>query len=242
MKFLDKNESFEPSFLLEGAALLVDKPEGWTSFDLVNKVRSAIRKATGVKKVKVGHSGTLDPMATGLLIVCTGSHTKKLADFQLLGKSYSGTIKLGATTPSYDRETPIDETYPTDHITLDMLDETRRKLTGEQEQYPPMFSAIKVDGQPLYKKARAGKVVEVTPRPVNIYEFELTKIEMPRVDFFVRCSKGTYVRSLAYDFGKLLSSGGYLTRLERLAIGEFKLQNAWHLEDLVREINWNSNL
>jgi len=123
-----------------------------------------------------------------------------------------------------------------------MLDETRRKLTGEQEQYPPMFSAIKVDGQPLYKKARAGKVVEVTPRPVNIYEFELTKIEMPRVDFFVRCSKGTYVRSLAYDFGKLLSSGGLLTRLERLAIGEFKLQNAWHLEDLVRQINWNSNL
>lgn len=237
MNFINKNDHFEAPDLLKGSALLVDKPEGWTSFDLVNKVRSAIRKKTGIKKIKVGHSGTLDPMATGLLIVCTGPLTKKLADFQGLDKAYEGTIKLGATTPSYDRETPIDETFPTDHISADMMEQARQSLTGAIDQLPPMFSAIKVDGQPLYKKAREGKVVEVKPRPVHIYDFQLTRVEMPRVDFAVSCSKGTYVRSLAFDFGRHLDSGGYLTRLVRVSIGNYRLEDAWNLDELVEGIS-----
>ncbi len=222
---------------LAGVTLLVDKPQGWTSFDVVNKIRYHLRKKLGVRKLKVGHSGTLDPMATGLLIICTGRYTKKLADFQGLDKVYTGTMTLGATTPSYDAETPIDETFPTDHITPEKIAQAREQLTGPQEQYPPIYSAIKVDGQPLYKKARKGEKVEVKARPIEIYQFDLTGIELPLVHFRVHCSKGTYIRSLAYDFGKALDSGGYLSALRRTAVGDYQIDDAWQLDDLIARID-----
>lgn len=221
---------------LTGATLLVNKPLEWTSFDVVNKIRFALRNKLGVKKIKVGHAGTLDPLATGLLIICTGKFTKKLDSYQGLGKTYTGTITLGATTPSFDAETEIDQTYPTEHIDKLLLNKTREQFIGDLQQLPPMYSAIKVDGQPLYKKARKGIMVEVKPRPVSIYEFELTRIAMPEVDFTVSCSKGTYIRSLAYDFGKLAGSGGYLTKLCRTQIGTHLLSDAWELTDLIAHI------
>lgn len=221
---------------LAGATLLVNKPLKWTSFDVVNKIRFTLRHKLGVKKIKVGHAGTLDPLATGLLIICTGKFTKKLDSYQGLGKTYTGTITLGATTPSFDAETEIDQTYPTAHIDKLLLNKTREEFIGDLKQLPPMYSAIKVDGQPLYKKARKGIMVEVKPRPVSIYEFELTRIAMPEVDFTVSCSKGTYIRSLAYDFGKLAGSGGYLTKLCRTQIGTHLLSDAWELTDLITHI------
>lgn len=222
--------------IIDGTCLLVDKPQGWTSFDVVNKIRSAIKQSLGLKNIKVGHAGTLDPMATGLLIICTGKSTKKLAEYQGLPKEYTGTITLGKTTPSYDAESEPDAIFPTDHITEKQLDEARQKFLGEILQLPPMFSAIKVDGQPLYKKARQGIVVEVAPRPVNIYEFDFTDVVMPTIGFKVKCSKGTYIRSLAYDLGKEVNSGGYLSSLTRTKIGKFKLEDAWNLEALVEHI------
>ena len=220
----------------KGAVLLVNKPIGWTSFDVVNKLRFAIKKKLGIKKIKVGHAGTLDPLATGLLIICTGKFTKQLDEYQGLQKTYTGTLKLGATTPSYDAETEIDSTYPIDHITHELLEEKRTLFLGKIEQYPPIFSAIKVDGQPLYKKARKGEMVEVEPRPVKIHEFELTEVELPNIDFSVKCSKGTYIRSLAHDFGKSLDSGAYLTALCRTHIGKFSVEDAWDLEALVAHV------
>lgn len=219
-----------------GATLLVNKPKDWTSFDVVNKIRYKLKHRLGVKKIKVGHAGTLDPMATGLLIICTGKFTKKLADFQGLSKEYTGEITLGATTPSFDAETEIDQTYPTEHIDNELIEYTRTTFLGDSEQYPPMFSAIKVDGQPLYKKARKGIVVEVKPRPVSIYDFDITNIAMPKLQFRIACSKGTYIRSIAYDFGKAVQSGGYLTELTRTKIGEYRLEDAWDLEDLVAKL------
>ena len=218
---------------LAGETLLVDKPQGWTSFDVVNKIRYKLKHRLKVKKIKVGHAGTLDPMATGLLIICTGRYTKKLAEFQGLPKEYIGTLRLGGTTPSYDAESDVEESFPVNHITPELLEQARRQFLGDIEQVPPMFSAIKVDGQPLYKKARKGEMVEIEPRPVTIFEFSLTRIELPEVDFLVRCSKGTYIRSLAHDFGKALKSGAYLTALRRTRIGEFRIEDAWELEDLV---------
>ncbi len=222
--------------IMDGTCLLVDKPQGWTSFDVVNKIRSAIKHSLGLKNIKVGHAGTLDPMATGLLIICTSKWTKKLAEYQGLSKEYTGTITLGATTPSYDAETEPDGIFPTDHITEEQLEQARQGFIGQIEQMPPMFSAIKVDGQPLYKKARQGIMVEIAPRPVTIYEFEMTKVELPTIDFRVKCSKGTYIRSLAFDLGKALNSGGYLSSLCRTRIGEFDLKDAWDLEALVAHI------
>ncbi|MTB52152.1 tRNA pseudouridine(55) synthase TruB [Lewinella sp. W8] len=225
----------EPPFnFVEGCLLLVDKPKDWTSFDVVNKLRFAIKRHLGVKKFKVGHAGTLDPMATGLLCICTGRWTKRLQELQGMDKSYTGTIKLGATTPSFDAETEEDEHFPTDHLSEALLNAEARKLTGDLQQLPPIFSAIKVDGQPLYKKARQGIKVEVKPRPVTIHKFELTSIKLPEVDFAVDCSKGTYIRSLAHDLGKNAGSGGYLTALCRTSIGPYKLEDAWDLEELVR--------
>lgn len=222
--------------LIDGTCLLVDKPQSWTSFDVVNKIRSEIKHSLGVKKIKVGHAGTLDPMATGLLIICTGKHTKKLAELQGLTKEYTGTITLGATTPSYDAETEPDAVFPTDHITTEQLETARQSFIGDIEQMPPMFSAIKVDGQPLYKKARQGIVVEIAPRPVKIYEFEFLNIALPKIDFRVKCSKGTYIRSLAFDLGKALESGGFLSSLCRTKVGNFKIEDAWNLEALVDHI------
>ena len=229
----------KPKSLLEfqtGTTLLVNKPKGWTSFDVVNKIRYKLRHRFQVKKFKVGHAGTLDPMATGLLIICTGKFTKKLTEFQGFPKSYTGTITLGATTPSYDAETEIDEIFPTEHLTEELLHATKKQFEGSIEQYPPMYSAIKVDGQPLYKKARKGIKIEVKPRPVEIYEFALTDIRMPEVDFEVSCSKGTYIRSLAFDYGKALNSGGYLTALRRTSVGAFNIKDAWEVEALIEFI------
>ncbi|MCB0706300.1 MAG: tRNA pseudouridine(55) synthase TruB [Saprospiraceae bacterium] len=229
-----------PSSYLEGRMLLVDKPKGWTSFDVVNKVRYRLKQLLGVKKIKVGHAGTLDPLATGLLILCTGKATKNIDTFQGLPKYYEGTLILGGTTPSYDAETEVDAEFPYKHITPRQLQEAAAALTGDISQIPPMFSAIKVDGQPLYKKARKGIVLEVKAREVQIHEFELTRIELPEVDFKVHCSKGTYIRSLAHDLGASLNSGAYLSALRRTAIGPYNISEAWQLDDLVESLTVSS--
>jgi tRNA pseudouridine55 synthase len=219
-----------------GVRLLVDKPKDWTSFDVVNKIRHKIKKRLGVKKIKVGHAGTLDPMATGLLIICTGKSTKTLEKYQGMPKEYTGTLKLGETTPSFDAETPVDAHYPTYHITEEAIEQARQQFLGDLEQIPPVFSAIKVDGQPLYKKARKGIEVKVEPRPVHIYSFEITRIALPEIDFKVRCSKGTYIRSLAHDFGKALDSGAHLVALRRTKIGDYSVDDAWQVKELVQVI------
>ncbi len=221
----------------KGALLLIDKPLTWTSFDVVNKIRYKLKHKLKVKKIKVGHSGTLDPMATGLLIICTGKFTKRLNELQGLSKCYTGTIYLGATTPSYDVETEIDEHFPIEHITPEILENARQQFLGDILQLPPIFSAIKVDGQPLYKRARKGQTVEIEPRKVSINTFEITRIQLPEIDFKVECSKGTYIRSLAYDFGKACDSGGYLTGLRRTKVGDFSIKDAWNLEDFLQYVD-----
>ena len=221
---------------LAGASLLVDKPKDWTSFDVVNKIRYALRKRLEVKKIKVGHAGTLDPMATGLLIICTGKATKTLNELQGLYKEYTGTIYFGGTTPSFDAETEIDESFPVDHITPALLEEARLQFLGDIEQVPPIFSAIKVGGQPLYKKARRGEKVEIKARSVHIYEMEFTRIELPEVDFYVKCSKGTYIRSLAHDLGKAVGSGAHLIALRRTRIGDYSIDQAWELDQLIQQL------
>lgn len=235
------NESVPPSLsgldFQAGVIFLVDKPKGWTSFDVVNKMRFRLRKLTGIKRIKVGHAGTLDPMATGLLIICCGKFTKRLTNFQGLGKEYTGTFQLGASTPSFDAETEIDHTFPYEDITADDLENARKQFLGDIEQVPPMFSAIKVDGQPLYKRARKGEFIEIKARPVHIFDFELTKTELPNIGFRMECSKGTYVRSLAHDMGRTLNSGAYLTELRRTKIGDFNIKNAWNLERLIEGLD-----
>ncbi|CAM3375614.1 tRNA pseudouridine(55) synthase TruB [Empedobacter stercoris] len=213
----------------DGHVFLIDKPLDWTSFDVVNKIRWNIRKAYNLKKIKVGHAGTLDPKATGLLLVCTGKWTKRIDEFQAQEKTYTGTIKLGVTTPTYDLESEENEIFPTEHITEEIIHETTKQFIGEIEQFPPMHSAIKVDGKRLYELARDGQEIERKARKVNILDFKITKINLPFVDFEVDCSKGTYIRSLAYDFGKALNSGGYLTALRRTKIGEFDVINCENL-------------
>lgn len=210
----------------EGHVFLIDKPLDWTSFDAVNKIRWNIRKAYNLKKIKVGHAGTLDPKATGLLLICTGKWTKRIDEFQAQEKVYTGTIKLGVTTPTYDLESEENQTFPTEHITEELIHETTKQFIGEIEQFPPMHSAIKVDGKRLYELAREGQEIERKSRQITIEEFKITKIDLPFVDFEVKCSKGTYIRSLAFDFGKALNSGGYLTALRRTKIGEFDVINA----------------
>lgn len=231
------NDFSPPYDFKAGAVLLVNKPLTWTSFDVVNKIRYTLKHKLKVKKIKVGHAGTLDPLATGLLIVCTGKFTKKIDSIQVQTKQYTGTLLLGKTTPSYDAEQEPDASYPTDHITEELLEINRNKFIGHLEQFPPHFSAIKVDGVPLYKSARRGELKEIKARPVHITQFDLTEIRMPEVDFFVECSKGTYIRSLANDFGKAVDSGAYLTKLCRTAIGDYQLNDAWDLEDLIEHIN-----
>jgi tRNA pseudouridine55 synthase len=209
-----------------GQILLIDKPLTWSSFQAVNKVRWVIRKAFDIKKIKVGHAGTLDPLATGLLVICTGKFTKRLSEFQGQIKEYTGEITLGGTTPSYDLESEVNETFPTAHITEEQIHETTKKFIGEIEQYPPVFSALKKDGKRLYEYARNNEEVVINPRNVNISAFEITKIDLPRVEFRVVCSKGTYIRSLAFDFGKALQSGGHLSKLRRTNIGDFSADKA----------------
>lgn len=210
----------------EGHVFLIDKPLDWTSFDVVNKIRWNIRKAYNLKKIKVGHAGTLDPKATGLLLVCTGKWTKRIDEFQAQEKTYTGTIKLGVTTPTYDLESEEDQTFPTEHITEEIIHEATKQFIGEIEQFPPMHSAVKVDGKRLYELAREGQEIERKARKITIHDFRITNINLPFVDFEVNCSKGTYIRSLAFDFGKAVNSGGYLTALRRTKIGEFDVINA----------------
>ncbi len=222
---------------LSGEVLLIDKPLNWTSFQAVNKLRWEIRQAFNIKKIKVGHAGTLDPLATGLLVVCTGKMTKQIDTFQGQIKEYTGTIVLGSTTPSYDLETAIDNTYPTEHITTTLIHETTKQFIGNIEQFPPVFSAIKKDGKRLYEFARAGEDVEIKSRKVNILAFEITGIEGSDIHFKVVCSKGTYIRSLAHDFGKALDSGAHLSALRRTKIGDFNVANAVTPEGLIKSLN-----
>jgi len=211
---------------LNGQLLLIDKPLGWSSFQAVNKLKWAIRKNFNLKKIKIGHAGTLDPLATGLLLICTGKFTKTINELQGQVKEYTGTFTLGATTPSYDLETETDKTYPIDHITENLVHDATEKFIGEIEQIPPVFSALKKDGKRLYEYAREGKKIEIKKRPITIYEFEITAIELPKVSFRIVCSKGTYIRSLAHDFGKELNSGAHLTELRRTKIGDYTVNKA----------------
>ena len=229
-----------PEEFQAGQILLIDKPLTWSSFQAVNKVKYALIKNLGLpKKFKIGHAGTLDPLASGLLIICTGKFTKRISELQGQIKEYTGTITVGGTTPSYDLETEINQTFPTEHITNDLIQETTKQFIGEIDQFPPIFSALKKDGKRLYEHARAGEEVEIASRKVEISEFEITRIELPEIDFKVVCSKGTYIRSLAFDFGKALNSGAHLTALRRTKIGEFSVENA--IEPLAFEKIYNPN-
>ena len=212
---------------LNGQILLIDKPLHWTSFQAVNKLKYALINKLGLpKKFKIGHAGTLDPLATGLLLVCTGKFTKRITELQGQAKEYSGTFYIGATTPSYDLETEIDQTFLTSHIDESLIHETVKQFLGEIDQKPPIYSAIKKDGVRLYEHARAGETIEIASRKTTIHEFEITRIEFPEVDFRVVCSKGTYIRSLAFDFGKAMNSGSHLTVLRRTKIGNYEVKNA----------------
>ena len=214
----------------EGEVLLLDKPKEWTSFDVVAKVRNLIKKKEQ-SKVKVGHAGTLDPLASGLLILCTGKKTKSIESYQAQQKEYIGEITLGQTTPSFDAETEVDQTFDIAHIDEQLITDTLPQFTGTISQIPPMFSAVKVDGKRLYKHARKGQVVEVEPRQITIHQFDIVQIDLPKVLFRVVCSKGTYIRSLARDFGQALQAGAYLTDLRRTHIGDFQVSNAYSIEE-----------
>ena len=220
----------------DGQVLLIDKPLNWTSFQVVNKLRWNIKQQFGIKKIKVGHAGTLDPLATGLLIICTGKQTKEIHVYQGQIKEYTGTITLGATTPSYDLETEVDQTYATDHITEELIKETTAQFIGDIQQKPPIFSAIKKEGKRLYELARKGETTEIKARTVTISEFEITNIDFPKVDFRVVCSKGTYIRSLAFDFGKALNSGAHLSTLRRTKIGDFSVEKANSIESFIEDL------
>ena len=219
-----------------GQILLFDKPLNWTSFQLVNKVRWMIRKSCDIKKIKVGHAGTLDPLATGLLIICTGKFTKRIPELQGQIKEYTGTFCLGATTASYDLETEIDHTFPTHHITKEEIAEATNSFIGDIEQLPPVFSALKKDGKRLYEYARKGEEVEIKPRTISIEEFETDASDFPNINFRVVCSKGTYIRSLAHDFGKKLNSGAHLSSLRRTKIGDFTVENSLDLDDFEKQL------
>ncbi|MFB9107179.1 tRNA pseudouridine(55) synthase TruB [Flavobacterium gyeonganense] len=216
-----------PEEYLDGQILLIDKPLKWSSFQAVNKLKYLLINKVGLpKKFKIGHAGTLDPLATGLLLICTGKFTKRISELQGQAKEYTGTFYIGATTPSYDLETEIDQTFQTEHINETLIHETVKQFLGEIDQKPPIFSAIKKDGVRLYEHARAGETIEIASRKTTIHEFEITRIALPEVDFRVVCSKGTYIRSLAYDFGKAMNSGSHLTVLRRTRIGDYNVKDA----------------
>ena len=219
-----------------GQILLIDKPLEWTSFQAVNKIRWHIRKCFDIKKIKVGHAGTLDPLATGLLIICTGKQTKNIHEYQGQIKEYTGTFTLGATTPSYDLESDINETFATSHITDALIHQTTKQFIGTLEQRPPIFSALKKDGKRLYEIARKGETVDIPTREITINEFEITHIDGNNINFRVVCSKGTYIRSLAFDFGKALDSGAHLSALRRTKIGEFSVEKAVSIETFIQSL------
>lgn len=209
--------------------ILIDKPHGWTSFQALKKVKY------GIQAKKIGHAGTLDPLATGLLILCTGKMTKQIEGIQAQKKEYTGTFVLGATTPSIDLETEINDRFPTDHITPEKIEACRKQFIGDVTQTPPLFSAVKIDGKRAYEIARKGGEAEIRSRTIHIYDFEITRIELPEVDFRVSCTKGTYIRSLARDFGEKLNSGAYLTNLRRTAIGEYRVEDALQPKDVTAD-------
>jgi len=216
-----------PEEYLNGQVLLIDKPLKWSSFQAVNKLKYLLINKVGLpKKFKIGHAGTLDPLATGLLLICTGKFTKRISELQGQAKEYTGTFYIGATTPSYDLETEIDQTFPTEHIDETLIHETVKQFLGEIDQKPPIFSAIKKDGVRLYEHARAGETIEIESRKTTIHEFEITRVALPEIDFRVVCSKGTYIRSLAFDFGKAMNSGSHLTVLRRTKIGDYDVKDA----------------
>jgi tRNA pseudouridine55 synthase len=230
---LENSDKIFPKFdFTQGEVLLLNKPYSWTSFDVVGKIRNTFKPL----KLKVGHAGTLDPLATGLLIICTGKLTKQIDTFQAEEKEYTGTFTLGATTPSYDLETEVDATFDISDLNDEAVLENVKHFIGDLEQYPPAHSAIKVNGERLYLKARRGETVELKTRKVTIKEFEVTRIELPEVDFRVVCTKGTYIRSLAQDFGKKLNNGAYLSKLRRTRNGNFKIEDAYEIMELVNHI------
>jgi tRNA pseudouridine55 synthase len=222
---------------LEGQMLLIEKPIGWSSFDVVKKIKYLIRKRYNLKKIKVGHAGTLDPLASGLLIICTGKFTKKISEIQDKRKIYTGIITLGGTTPSFDLETEIEKNYKTDHISEDLIKKTTTKFLGEINQVPPIFSALKKDGERLYEKARRGEKIKINSRKVTIYKFESKLLHKVNIHFIIECSKGTYIRSIANDLGAALNCGGYLSKLCRTDIGEFSLSNAMSINSFEDHIN-----
>ncbi len=222
---------------LDGQILLIDKPLKWSSFQAVNKLKYTLKRELVLpKKFKIGHAGTLDPLATGLLIICTGKFTKRINEIQGQSKEYTGTFMLGATTPSYDLETEINQTFSINHIDENLIQNTLVQFIGEIDQKPPVFSAIKKDGIRMYEHARAGAEIEMESRKTTIHEFEITRIELPEIDFRVVCSKGTYIRSLAYDYGNALNSGAHLTVLRRTKIGDFDVKNAISPEEFERQM------
>tara|TARA_B100002051_G_C16549466_1_gene541820 strand:- start:36 stop:731 length:696 start_codon:yes stop_codon:yes gene_type:complete len=222
---------------IEGHTLLINKPLRWTSFDVVKKIRNTLRTNLQVKNIKVGHAGTLDPLADGLLIVCTGKFTKRINEFQAQEKEYNAEFTLGATTPSFDLETEINETFDYNHITEDMLITTAKSLTGEITQKPPIYSAIKQNGKRLYEHARKGKKVKIKNRMVRVSKFEILAVEMPKVHVKIICGKGTYVRSLAQTFGEKLNSGAHLSQLTRIRIGKLKLSQAIDIQDFINSMS-----
>jgi len=226
----------DPDAYFNGMVLSIDKQINWTSFDVVNKMRKALKDHLGIKKIKVGHAGTLDPLATGLVIICTGKATKQIQKFQDLPKTYEATLRFGATTPSFDLETEVDRSYPWDHITEEKLESCIAGFTGEQEQMPPIFSAKSVGGKRAYNYARKGKSVELSPVMINIYRIGIISCNMPDVRVLVECSKGTYIRALARDIGSALQSGAHLIGLRRIAIGEY------NVDDSITVENFENNL
>ena len=237
MSVITPNQINKETDFVSGALLLINKPPEWTSFDVVKKVRNLIKKKLQINKIKVGHAGTLDPLATGLLIVCTGKFTKRIDEIQRQGKCYTGHFTLGASTPSFDLETKVNQTFETAHITKQLLEEVVKQFEGEITQIPPIFSALKKDGERLYKLVRKNKKVEIESRKVTIHSFKITKINMPEVSFKISCSKGTYIRSIANDFGKALNSGAHLSELCRTKIGEYDLKQATNIKELEEKIN-----
>lgn len=219
---------------IEGEVILIDKPLDWTSFDVVNKIKFALKKKYG--QIKIGHAGTLDPRATGLLILCTGKKTKDIQQIQDADKTYTGTFFLGATTECFDTEKEVNQTFDITGITDDDLIKNATTFIGEQQQFPPIFSAVKIDGQRAYDLARAGKTVETKSKSITIKKFDLTKIELPLIDFHVECTKGTYIRSLANDFGARLNNGAYLYALRRTKIGNYSVDNAFTVEQFMEKI------
>ncbi len=222
---------------LSGQMVLIDKPLGWSSFDVVKKIKHLISKKYNLKKLKVGHAGTLDPLATGLLIVCTGKFTKRISEIQGQEKTYTGTITLGGTTPSYDLETEVDNDYKTSHITKELIHKTTKQFIGEIDQKPPIFSALKKGGERLYEKARRGEEIIIESRKIFVREFNIISIENLTVAFEIKCSKGTYIRSIANDFGAALNSGGYLSSLCRTAIGDYQLSKGIDIESFEKLLN-----